>query len=100
MKCSGERSHALRVATAPAGNSLRDLPVPFLELAVLPLGSSPSEWLAFCTSTMAVVAFASAFVVAFRLLRWYCSVLYLLLCVQVALGLRSSLRKKLQCSVN
>lgn len=32
VKCSGERSHALSVATAPVGSSRRDFPVVLLPL--------------------------------------------------------------------
>lgn len=37
MKCSGERSHAFKVATAPAGSSRLDFPVfPFFPPSSLP----------------------------------------------------------------
>lgn len=41
MKCSGERSQALRVATAPEGSSRRDFPV--LEPFLPPSSSSSSD---------------------------------------------------------
>ena len=41
MKCSGDSSHALRVATAPVGSSRRDLPFGFL-------GSSSDEYIFGC----------------------------------------------------
>lgn len=43
MKCSGESSHALSVATAPVGSSRRDLPFGFL-------GSSSDEYIFCCLS--------------------------------------------------
>lgn len=68
MKCSGERSQALRMVTAPAGSSRRDFPV-----GPLPppegLSSSEAEWSSWWSGDSSrggadVVAAAAVFIVS------------------------------------
>ena len=58
MKCSGDKSHALRVATAPVGSSRRDLPFGFL-------GSSSDEYIfcLCCCVYLLVVFYIDGFIV-------------------------------------
>lgn len=68
MKCSGESSHALSVATAPAGNSRLDLPL-FAGLVFSSLSSSEAVTLRGCGASCTSVIFFFLVVVTRRLLR-------------------------------